>query len=500
MMLHKKTCVMLSTLLLIQFATVFSWDYLQQKSWPDTCISGTRQSPINLANSGIPCTKHNVFSLTFQQSSVFQFKLANNTWAATSDTPIAHLLAQDISGTVQKYESKSFAIHSKSEHAMSSQRYDLEFQIFFALSPESPNHTPDSKAIISVLFQKDPTYVDSALISTINNAISSTYETGNIILDFNELIGNNLTNHTDFLMYKGSNTVPPCTEDVNWYVLESPLRISESDMQFIKGTFFDESKGFSQQTGNARDLQDLNSRMIQRLCDVTAFNDQPLSNGVLITALSLILLFLGLYFTYGRKVQGGEESAFTGNNLWTLHPIYSITSVPPKDDFQRRGRISILFTSWLTQLTSASLWYSTYQYNTSMDVLLVAIFAVISTIPINFFLGLLCRRYYRRVRELSSKAPSNASLSRSEKLVFLAICLGIMVVDLLLIYSHVDMLIGKLSRHSVYSFFAAVFLEECIIEPTLIYLASKFNIILPILKLRGYYFEGENTHYIQYGQ
>lgn len=499
MMKFSREALFLGIIFLFQCATTcLAWNYANQNDWPDTCATGTRQSPINLPITTRPCTSNNIFSLSFKDSSELSLELRNYTWHGVSKVPMAHLIAQDTSGIIQIYESSSFTIHSLSEHTIDSKRYDLEVQFQFELSSETPNKTPDKRAVVSILYEKADVDAESEFVSSINQAVLS-QETTYVTLKPRHMIGKTFNNHTNVLLYKGSNTQPSCDEEVNWYVLESPLKVSENDLKFAKNTYFaGSSSGYNHQTGNARDLQAGNSRVIQKLCEVTDLKDQPLHyNGVLVIGILLIGTYIGLYFTYGKRQERleGEEHIFSGNNLWTLHPVYSIINIPSRDGYSRRSRISILFIEWLTQLSITSLWYSSYQFSTYGDILTVSILSIICTIPIAFLLGLFFRRYYQRVREISSKMHSDEVFIRSERLTFLAICLGVSFIDFLVMYSLVDDLIGKLSRYAVYSFLFALVIQECVIEPFFIFLAGKLSIILPILKLRGYYFEGEITQY-----
>ena len=54
-----------------------------------------------------------------------------------------------------------------------------------------------------------------------------------------------------FFLMKGSLTVPPCTEDVTWYVLKDQLPISRSDLDFARQI----------QGNNARPVQPWNDRV-----------------------------------------------------------------------------------------------------------------------------------------------------------------------------------------------------------------------------------------------
>jgi len=53
-----------------------------------------------------------------------------------------------------------------------------------------------------------------------------------------------------YFLFKGSLTVPPCTEDVTWYVLKDQLVIDEDDLAYAKRI----------QGNNARPIQPFNDR------------------------------------------------------------------------------------------------------------------------------------------------------------------------------------------------------------------------------------------------
>lgn len=50
-------------------------------------------------------------------------------------------------------------------------------------------------------------------------------------LNLSLLIGNNLN---DFWRYKGSLTVPPCSEVVTWTVFKTPITFTESQLNFVR--------------------------------------------------------------------------------------------------------------------------------------------------------------------------------------------------------------------------------------------------------------------------
>lgn len=64
----------------------------------------------------------------------------------------------------------------------------------------------------------------------------------------------------DFYSYNGSLTTPPCSEGVKWYVLSTPVEISDAQVaQFRALSIFLDDKEF---VGNARPVQKLNGRQL----------------------------------------------------------------------------------------------------------------------------------------------------------------------------------------------------------------------------------------------
>lgn len=64
-------------------------------------------------------------------------------------------------------------------------------------------------------------------------------------------------------MYSGSHTIPPCKEEVNWYILEKVLPINSKQLKNFNH-FFKYNATFAHGNGNNRDLQKLNERKIRR--------------------------------------------------------------------------------------------------------------------------------------------------------------------------------------------------------------------------------------------
>lgn len=139
------------------------------------------------------------------------------------------------------YELKTAQFHSPSEHTLSGNKLPLEWQFvhesaqgeiliasFFAI--EGPQDHPEWAKILAAL---PPT---------------KNYE---MIAVNEELLPKNLIpailNHYH---YSGSLTTPPCTEGVKWLVMNTPVRLSRSQLMNLRKIY----------DGNARPTQPLNGR------------------------------------------------------------------------------------------------------------------------------------------------------------------------------------------------------------------------------------------------
>ena len=62
-----------------------------------------------------------------------------------------------------------------------------------------------------------------------------------------------LPKDTDSFQYNGSLTTPPCSEDVEWVVLEEPIEMSKEQIDKFRNIF----------SGNNRPVQSINEREVK---------------------------------------------------------------------------------------------------------------------------------------------------------------------------------------------------------------------------------------------
>lgn len=141
---------------------------------------------------------------------------------------------QDLNGNARLFKLKNISFHAPSEHTINGRQYDAELQIMHQ------SYNSSDMAVISVLFDsaKDISSclfekLDFSTFARINatsaSKNSTTPPTGSNkqtksglkvpLKDYIERMGDS------FYYYKGSITVPPCTEGVHWIVM--------SEIQYI---------------------------------------------------------------------------------------------------------------------------------------------------------------------------------------------------------------------------------------------------------------------------
>ena len=224
------------------------------------------------------------------------------------DLQLGNLVFLNSQGSKELYTATRIELHFPSEHyvtiANQTPRYALEMQIFHNfVSSDKPEMTNQvvkvKKAIVSVLFTiGDNPFGDDFLtqigissrfflileynIDPTNNLfitasknqklhqkimITATYDTGFNIKALQGLL-NILNANPHMYFYYGSETTPPCREEVLWMVYARPRSLSEDQFKFLKFQLAKHKK--NQNVETASDKKDLfgNKRVIQvRLLD-----------------------------------------------------------------------------------------------------------------------------------------------------------------------------------------------------------------------------------------
>jgi len=198
----------------------------------DMCSKGRNQSPIDLVAHLSPELPELVFEYT-KPGNLDEI----NTGHAIREvvTPGNIIVFHD-----ERYELKQFHFHSPSEHRVNGEAFPME--VHFVHQDQKGNY-----AVVGLLFEEGET---NDLLNELPSFRAERGEDpGGDPVDFNELI----TDRTDYFLYNGSLTTPPCTEGVQWIVLKQPVIASPEQIQH-----YHDLVGFD----NNRPIQPHNSRLV----------------------------------------------------------------------------------------------------------------------------------------------------------------------------------------------------------------------------------------------
>ncbi len=217
------------------------------------CGSGKRQSPVDIQNE----ESADLYPLQFQYQSV-PLQVVNNghTLQANYDTANKEEVI-DIGGksyplhTKPVYDSTlmlgdvpykllQFHFHTPSEHARENERYAMEVHLVH-------KNANGNLAVVSVLLKRGaPNATLQKMLDNVSDSINEVNAVQGISINVADLLPQN----QQVFHYSGSLTTPPCSENVNWFVMKTPMEVSNKQV-----------KHFANLIGkNARPLQDMHWR------------------------------------------------------------------------------------------------------------------------------------------------------------------------------------------------------------------------------------------------
>jgi len=207
--------------------------------WGGTCTatSSLRQSPVNIANAVVN-NQLTALNLLINPATIH---ILNN----------GHTIEQVYEGTGSRiffsgreYDLLQFHFHTLSEHALASDRGDMEMHAVFSQIGGTDT------LVLSTLF--DIGFSQNTLIQTLINAGLPEKEGDTTISSLPVNLANGLSNTASYYTYSGSLTTPGCTENVTWIVLKNRSTLTQQQW-----TSFRDIMG-----NNFRPLQAINNRTI----------------------------------------------------------------------------------------------------------------------------------------------------------------------------------------------------------------------------------------------
>lgn len=237
----KKNGLVLSGLLLCPAVFAATWDYSDAKGpahWGSlnsayhACADGQQQSPIDVLSDS-PSGPLAVDPIDYQPAAAGLVKLEHDEVNVVMDQPNTQ---QTLQWQKHTYRLQAFHFHWPSETQLNGQSFPLEMHFV----NQAKNGTLAVLAVFFTIGNSNPA------IEQVVQGLTSPTPTS---FDIKDLLPANKT----FYQFQGSLTTPPCSESVQWFVLQEPIQLSSAQLEAIK-------KAMPQ--SNARPIQPLHARSV----------------------------------------------------------------------------------------------------------------------------------------------------------------------------------------------------------------------------------------------
>ena len=249
----RKTSVLGLLVLAVIFGSLFlqaqwktPWSY-EGASGPDhwgdldpdyaTCKNGTQQSPIDIRNA----QKADLPALRFEYKNG-PLRIINNGYTAVRvNYPPGNgnlLIVGDV-----RYELTQFHFHHPSEEQVNGKAYDMVIHLMH----QSSDGKVDGVAVLVRAGTANTTV--QQLWNYMPQTTGPEKEIAGVEVNPMELLPSDLGYYT----YTGSQTAPPCTEPVTWFVLKNPIEISLEQINAFAKLY----------PHDVRPIQPLNGRVVR---------------------------------------------------------------------------------------------------------------------------------------------------------------------------------------------------------------------------------------------
>ncbi len=214
------------------------------------CAEGKHQSPIDLVNPipvELPPIPYNYYptSMNIRNTGhTIEVACPEGSWI-------------EVDGT--RYQLLQFHFHAPSEHTVAGKSFDME--VHFVHKSED-----GMLAVVGLLIKRgrhnsafDPIWSHLPAVPSEAQRIENVAEDGSLIINPRFMFSPNdqvedvaPSLFGNYYRYDGSLTTPPCSEDVKWIVLITPIEMSEAQITAFKAIIHD----------NNRPVQPLNGRKL----------------------------------------------------------------------------------------------------------------------------------------------------------------------------------------------------------------------------------------------
>ena len=216
------------------------WGKLSAK-WKE-CAAGRSQSPIDIAktsNAKLPALK-----AEFRPA---ELKIIHHEHMADvvntgHSIQVNYTEGDKLKLGNEEFELLQYHFHSPSEHTVRGKHYPMEMHMV--------HRSADKKlAVVGVFIEEGATNpAFDSVWSNLPEARGVEHHLPNVKVDVNQL----LPQKTNTYRYSGSLTTPPCSEDVQWVIMTTPIQMSASQIEKFRNIL----------KGNNRPPQPLYSRAV----------------------------------------------------------------------------------------------------------------------------------------------------------------------------------------------------------------------------------------------
>ena len=241
----KKTVLALAAMVLLNVGAVASehkentqkhWDYSQNgpthwDEFSNTCGAGKHQSPINIV-PGKTVSMNHQYDLHMDEDVHTTAKVIDN----GHSIKVTPMVGGNIQLHGETFQLIQFHFHGKSEHTVEGKRYDMVAHLV--------HQNPETKqlAVVAVFFEEGK---NNAILDNIVGGIGQ-----NIRIDPQDILPDDTAHYYHYI---GSLTTPPCSENVQWYLLKTPATASRDQIDTFRKYYVD----------NERPVQELHDRKIE---------------------------------------------------------------------------------------------------------------------------------------------------------------------------------------------------------------------------------------------
>lgn len=251
-------------------------DYQNQSSWDGECQDNDgEQSPIDIRVSG------NDFIAEYDDVKVLKI-VANtipNVKRVTTkgkyfdfvyNVVVNNYVTIEKNGDEYRFDIHNIHLHCPSEHAINGVTYDCVLHLVHKRDIKETDKDKDRPYLVIGLLIEGDGATDSPLFSSNE-------------LDFSPYINDK----TNFYYYEGGLTTPSCLEVVNWFVSDSPIKVSTAQINELKSWV----NTVYPTTGNDRVVQPLEGRKVYYIKGEGNNTGKILTVAYVISFLSVLLLF-----------------------------------------------------------------------------------------------------------------------------------------------------------------------------------------------------------------